>query len=154
MTPAPIHNDSVRSKVRTRQAQITKRGGRCHCGDSGVVSATIATCKGKATHPEKPAKLDGTVSEGLDARTTELIAIGASVAAHCQPCLSYHVATARDMGIAEAHIREAMAVGHRVEKGSVAAMQKFSENVFVAPAEEAPACCGGTTTKSGKKCCG
>ena len=27
----------------------------------------------------------------LDERTKELIAIGASVCAHCQPCLTYHV---------------------------------------------------------------
>ena len=27
----------------------------------------------------------------MDERTKELIAIGASVGAHCQPCLTYHV---------------------------------------------------------------
>lgn len=58
----------------------------------------------------------------MDSRIRELIAIGASVTAHCQPCLSYHVGKAREMGIDEQEIREAIAVGHQVEKGSVSAM--------------------------------
>jgi AhpD family alkylhydroperoxidase len=32
----------------------------------------------------------------LDARIKELIAVGASVAANCQPCLQYHVSKARE----------------------------------------------------------
>jgi AhpD family alkylhydroperoxidase len=94
----------------------------------------------------------------LDARTTELIAIGAAVAAHCQPCLAYHVGAARDLGMDEALIREAIAVGHRVEKGAMAAMRKFSDSVHELPGTAvpppSPACCGNTTTKSGKSCCG
>ncbi|MEI8079525.1 MAG: carboxymuconolactone decarboxylase family protein [bacterium] len=89
----------------------------------------------------------------LDARTMKLIAIGASVAAHCQPCLAYHVGAARDLGMTEALIREAITVGHRVEKGAIAAMRKFSDNVHELPVAAvpppAPACCGNTTTKNG-----
>jgi len=83
-----------------------------------------------------------------------LIAVGASVAAHCQPCLSYHVAQARSLGLEETQIRDAMSVGQRVEKGSTAAMQKFTETVFELPVAEAPACCSKPTPKAGKKCCG
>jgi len=100
----------------------------------------------------------GTNAEGLDARTAELIAIGASVAAHCQPCLAYHVNAARDLGMDEALIREAIAVGHRVEKGAMAAMRKFSDSVHELPGTAvpppSPACCENTTTKNGKSCCG
>jgi len=53
----------------------------------------------------------------LGTTTKELIAIGASVTAHCQPCLTYHVGKAREMGISEQEIQEAVAVGHKVEKG-------------------------------------
>lgn len=90
----------------------------------------------------------------MDDKTMELIAVGASVAAHCQPCLSYHVAKARSLGIDDRQIREAMAVGQRVEKGSAAAMQKFADTVFDLPVADAPACCSGKTSKAGKKCGG
>lgn len=66
----------------------------------------------------------------MDERTKELIAIGASVGAHCQPCLTYHVEKAREMGIAEEDIRAAVDTGHMVEKGAMSAMRKFSANVL------------------------
>ena len=66
----------------------------------------------------------------MDERTKELIAIGASVCAHCQPCLAYHVNKAKEIGIDEEFIRAAIAVGHQVEKGSMAAMRQFSDGVL------------------------
>lgn len=65
----------------------------------------------------------------MDDVTRELIAIGASVAAHCQPCLTWHVAKARELGIDEQSIKEALEVGHRIEKGAMNAMRKFSTEV-------------------------
>ncbi|MFO7645035.1 MAG: arsenite efflux transporter metallochaperone ArsD [Desulfosarcina sp.] len=55
----------------------------------------------------------------------ELVAIGASVGAHCQPCLEYHIQAAMKIGVKEDDIRQAVEVGHAVEKGSMAAMKKF-----------------------------
>ena len=66
----------------------------------------------------------------MDERTKELIALGASVCAHCQPCLAYHVNKAKEIGIDDESIRAAIAVGHQVEKGSMAAMRKFSDGVL------------------------
>ena len=77
----------------------------------------------------------------MDEKTKELIAIGASVTAHCKPCLSFHVDKAKELGLTEDEIKDAIAVGHMVEKGSMSAMKKFSEHVFDAPAEEAPSAC-------------
>ena len=68
--------------------------------------------------------------EPMDAKTKILISLGASVCAHCQPCLQHHVKHARDAGLTEKEIREAIAVGHTVEKGSMAAMQKFSSSLL------------------------
>jgi len=56
----------------------------------------------------------------------ELVAIGASVGAHCQPCLEYHIQAAVELGVSEANIRTAMTIGHAVEKGAMSAMKKFS----------------------------
>ncbi|MFN2357765.1 MAG: arsenite efflux transporter metallochaperone ArsD [Desulfotignum sp.] len=55
----------------------------------------------------------------------ELIAIGASVGAHCQPCLEYHIRAAQEIGVSENEIRQAVEIGHKVEKGAMAAMKKF-----------------------------
>ena len=50
----------------------------------------------------------------MDELTKELIAIGASVGAHCQPCLTYHVEKARELGINDEEIRLAIETGHMV----------------------------------------
>ena len=88
----------------------------------------------------------------MDEKTKELIAIGASIGAHCQPCLTYHVAKAKGIGIEEGEIREAMTVGHMVEKGAMSAMKQFAAGMFDAPAAAVAACCGdGKSTR--KSCC-
>lgn len=87
----------------------------------------------------------------MDERTRELIAIGTSVGAHCQPCLVYHVKKAREMDIAAADIQDAVGVGHMVEKGSMAAMKTFSEEVLNNTDPENSECCSEETTTGG--CC-
>ena len=66
----------------------------------------------------------------MDERTKELVAIGASIGAHCQPCLSYHVGKAREIGIDDESIQAAIETGHMVEKGAMSAMRKFSAAVL------------------------
>ena len=51
--------------------------------------------------------------EGLDRQTARLIAVGASVAANCQPCLETVVAKARQEEIKEKDIVEAIEIGKR-----------------------------------------
>ena len=60
----------------------------------------------------------------------ELIAVGASIGAHCQSCLAYHVSKAKELGLDTDQIRMALDVGQMVEKGSMAAMRKFSRGVL------------------------
>lgn len=67
----------------------------------------------------------------MDERTRELVAIGAAVGSHCQPCLTWHLAKARELGINDETIREAIETGHKVEKGAMSAMRKFSNEVLV-----------------------
>ena len=88
----------------------------------------------------------------MDEKTKELIAIGASIGAHCQPCLTYHVAKAKEMGIEENETREAIAVGHMVERGAMSAMKEFAAGVFGAPAATAPGCCDGGKSKGKGSC--
>lgn len=89
----------------------------------------------------------------MDEHTRELIAIGASVGAHCQPCLAWHVDKARELGIDDEIIREAIEVGHMVEKGAMSAMRKFSAELQTQKASADTACCSGGG-KEGGSCCG
>ena len=88
----------------------------------------------------------------MDERTRERVAVGASVGAHCQPCLTYHVTKAREMGITDDEIREAIQVGHRVEKGAMAAMRTASSALLEVSGTTPAACCGPTAAK-GSGCC-
>lgn len=74
--------------------------------------------------------------------TKELIAIGTSFAANCQPCLTFHVDKARNLGIGEDEINEAIALGRMIQKGAMSAMNKFVERVLVGPENKPSACCG------------
>ena len=77
----------------------------------------------------------------MEEKMKELIAIGTSIGAHCQPCLTYHVAKAKEMGLEEAEIREAITVGHMVEKGAMTAMRQFAAGIFDAPTAAEAGCC-------------
>ncbi len=71
--------------------------------------------------------------------------------AHCQPCLVYHVGRAKDLGIKDDDIREAISIGHLVEKGAASAMRQFAAEVLSGGAGNAAGCCPGGATKG---CCG
>ena len=66
----------------------------------------------------------------LEERTKELIAVGASVTANCQPCLNYHVSKASESGAEDDEITEAISVARMVRKGAVAEMDKFASGIF------------------------
>ena len=51
----------------------------------------------------------------MDERTQELIAVGASISGHCQPCLEYHLGKARELGIGDGDIRNAIEIGQMIE---------------------------------------
>ncbi|MCX6677985.1 MAG: carboxymuconolactone decarboxylase family protein [Methanothrix sp.] len=77
----------------------------------------------------------------MNENTKELIAIGASLAAHCQPCLTFHVEKARKHGIGEDEIKEAIAVGRMVQKGAMSAMDRFAEGIIVDSENKPSPCC-------------
>ncbi|MCM1567234.1 MAG: carboxymuconolactone decarboxylase family protein [Dehalobacter sp.] len=85
----------------------------------------------------------------MDERMKELIAIGVSVGVHCQPCLDFHLGKARDLGIGEDEIKEAVEVGHMVEKGALNAMRKHVSLVLNKVQTQGGACCPGDKSR----CC-
>ena len=68
----------------------------------------------------------------LDTRIKELIAVGASVTANCQPCLQYHVSKARELGADDEEIDIAIAVAKAVRKGAAAKMDDFAKGIGAA----------------------
>ncbi|MBI5633838.1 MAG: carboxymuconolactone decarboxylase family protein [Nitrospirae bacterium] len=80
----------------------------------------------------------------LDNRITELIAIGASVTANCQPCLQYHVEKALESGASDFEIAEAIEVAKAVRKGAAGKMDQFAATISkTAPSNAgAPAAAG------------
>ncbi len=65
----------------------------------------------------------------LDAKTLRLIAVGASVAANCQPCLQTNLALAREEGLSEAELAEALDVGRRLRLSAARKMDSLIENL-------------------------
>lgn len=65
----------------------------------------------------------------LDNRIKELIAVGSSVSANCQPCLEYHIGKAIQNGSDENEIAEAIEVGKIVRKGAAVKMDNFALSV-------------------------
>lgn len=80
----------------------------------------------------------------LDARIKELIAVGASIAANCQPCLEYHTNEARKHGADPDALQEAIEVGKLVRRGAAAKMDKFAASLLQSGVS--------TTSRQGDEC--
>ena len=82
----------------------------------------------------------------IDNRIKELIAVGASLTANCQPCIQYHTAKALEFGADAADIATAIEVGKQVRKGAAGKMDAFVaslKDVSPAPPEtKRTFCCG------------
>ncbi|MCX7172612.1 MAG: carboxymuconolactone decarboxylase family protein [Proteobacteria bacterium] len=79
----------------------------------------------------------------LDEKTKELVAVGAAITAHCQPCLEYHGAKAREQGATDTDILAAIEVGKLVRRGAAAKMDSFAAQHLGGQAVPAPAAgCG------------
>ncbi len=68
----------------------------------------------------------------LTAAERELAALGAALASNCIPCVTYHIGAARNAGLSDAQIAEALAVAERVR-------QVPADAVFEAAARALPA---------------
>lgn len=81
----------------------------------------------------------------LDNRTTELVAIGASITANCLSCVEYHVGKAVEHGVDEQEIAQAIDVGKMVRKGAAGKMDKLverlSQSAPSAPSGSTASCC-------------
>lgn len=66
----------------------------------------------------------------MNIKVKELVAIGASITANCKACLEYHIAKARENGVDDQAIAEAIDTGKMVRKGSAGQMDEFIPTVL------------------------
>lgn len=64
----------------------------------------------------------------MDERVKELVAIGASAAVNCHPCIDYHLAECRRLGIENEEIKAAIEVGLKVSRNASAKTREMAEN--------------------------
>jgi len=79
----------------------------------------------------------------LDERTRKLIAVGASVACNCHPCLEYHLGQAQSMGIETALIEEAIDAGKAVRAGAASSMDRLASKLTGRKGSPMQAACSG-----------
>lgn len=82
----------------------------------------------------------------------ELVAIGAAIAANCEPCLKYHYDAAQKLGVSTQDMRSAVDLAQKVKDTPARAMLALAERYLepkasgdagTSPASAAPkACCG------------
>ena len=91
----------------------------------------------------------------------ELVAMGAAIAANCEPCLKYHYREAEQLGVSTADMARAVTTGARVKDSPHRAILRLADKLtgsgLSQPADTADHCCGSqeASLSGGKsKCCG
>ena len=52
----------------------------------------------------------------LSNREQELVALGAAIASNCVPCVEYHIPEARNAGLSDLQIKEALRIADKVRR--------------------------------------
>jgi AhpD family alkylhydroperoxidase len=73
----------------------------------------------------------------MNTETKELVAIAAAVAGKCQPCFAYHYKQAREQGIGEDLIREAVQLAKDIRASGDKHMDEFAERRITEPVKDA-----------------
>lgn len=68
----------------------------------------------------------------LKSQVQALVAVGAAVSTNCQSCLQSTIRMARESGVDEREIAEAIEVGKRIRKGAASRMDKFASELNLA----------------------
>ena len=66
----------------------------------------------------------------MDARIKELVAMGASTAANCHPCMEHHLAECDKLGIPREEVLAAVRVGLMVNHGAERAIRKHARKLL------------------------
>ena len=98
---------------------------------------------------------DGQAANLYTPVVAELVAIGASIAAHCKPCLKYHCDKARELGASTEDIAQAVDTALMVKEVAARQVTDLADR-YLGREQPAgtPSCCGPASPKpSASKCC-
>ena len=115
------------------------------CLPAFLVGGRIAS-SGSYLDRDGLAELAGVASPAADVlepRVRELVAIGAAIAANCEPCFRYHFAEARKLGVTREEMAQAVSVAQAVKDSPATAMLELTGKYLnEQPGEDAaaPAC--------------
>jgi len=94
------------------------------------------------------------------AGVNELVAIGAAIAANCEPCLKYHYQQAQHLGVAKTDMARAVTTGAAVKDSPHQAILRLADRLTNAglggPKDASDPCCGSQTASgpaTDGKCC-
>jgi 4-carboxymuconolactone decarboxylase len=96
----------------------------------------------------------------LSEKERELTAIGASIASNCIPCIEYHIAEARRVGLPDDQIKEAVRLADRVRRVPARKVMEtayaiLSDKVQVSVEPVSSSCKGGDGSDAKEEgCCG
>lgn len=128
-------------------------------GDDLPAFVVDGVLKAKARYPSRAelAEWTGITAPRLKIteQVRELIALGAAVGASCEPCLKFHTKKAAELGLTDAQMREAIAVGRMVREASAKNIYGLADKLVPEEAE-ASSCCGPAKEPlaAATKCCG
>jgi AhpD family alkylhydroperoxidase len=95
------------------------------------------------------------------AAVNELVAMGAAVAANCEPCLKYHYCEADQLGVSKADMAKAVTTAAKVKDSPREAILRLADKLTGSglghPADDSDRCCGSRDVQKaagGSKCCG
>ena len=89
----------------------------------------------------------------FDNRTSELIAIAASVAANCQSCVEYHVGKAAEHGAETGDVAQAIEIGRMVRRGAAAKVDQVANGLLHKESSTAAGATSGAASASESGCC-
>lgn len=64
------------------------------------------------------------------AAVDELVAVGAAIASNCEPCLEYHVGRARELGVPDSDIAQAVKTARRVKETPARMILRLAEELL------------------------
>ena len=91
----------------------------------------------------------------LNCRERELVALGASLASNCVPCIEFHILAARKAGLNDAEISEAIEFADKIKRVPADKVLEAALRQLSTPIDEqstAPAACC-TPMTGAKSCC-
>lgn len=79
----------------------------------------------------KSAKATCATSSGvLTPAVAELVAIGAAIAANCEPCFKYHYSQARKLGVSREEVAQAVALADKVKRAPADNMLTLADRLL------------------------